>query len=101
MVAETIDKRRRVGEMRAEAASLGRKGLSTRRREVQSQIAALPSQQPLTEWPSFLEDVCVGDGIVAEDSHSKVTFESLRNLYLVVSRLLKLGLVQYFSFDEP
>lgn len=67
MVAEKTDTRRKVVEKQAEAASLGERGRSTGRREVQSWAAAQRSEQALAEWPSLLEDMSEGDGGVTED----------------------------------
>lgn len=52
MVAKTNDTGRKVGKMQAEPVSLGERGPITRRREEQSQGAALSSQQSVREWPS-------------------------------------------------
>lgn len=100
VVPKTVDTRGKLREKQAEAASLGRRRGSTRRREVQSEISELLSQQSLAKWLSFLEDLSKGDGAVGEDSSSLFTLEPFYDLYVGLSRLLKLRFVQYWSSDE-
>lgn len=90
VVPKMIDTTEKVGEVQAEAAGLGRRSRSTRRREIKSEIAALVFQQSLAEWRSFPEDMCGGDEAVEENLHFKFTFERLHSLRLRVRRLLKL-----------
>lgn len=54
----------------------------------------------MAEWQSFLEDTCVGYGVVAKDLYSLFTFEPGHILYLEVLRLLKLLLVHHLSSKE-
>lgn len=63
------------------------------------EIGFLPYMQSLSKWPSFLERMCAWKRVVAEDSYSLLTFESLYNLHLRTSRLLKTRLIQYLSLD--
>lgn len=97
VAAETTDKRRKIVEMQAEAGGLYGKDRSTRKREIQSRIAVLLSQRFLAEWPSFLEDMCGDDEVVAEDLYSIFSFQPLHSLYCKVERFLKLYLVHCLS----
>lgn len=80
MAEETPDTRRKVEEKHANAANLGGMGRSTDMQEVQREIAALLSEQPLAEPPSLSEDMCGGDRVVANDLYSIITFELFYSL---------------------
>lgn len=100
VVAETTEKKTKVEKKRAELASLGQRDLRRKRPEKQSELAILLCHHSLASWPTFLEEMCRGDELVAENLYAVFTFEPLHSLRLGVRRLLKLCLVHYLSSDE-
>lgn len=60
----------------------------------------LLSQHSRAVWLPFLKDLFAGDGASAKDLNSILTFGSLHNSHLALSRLLKLCLIQYLPSDE-
>lgn len=79
---------------------MGESNRSSRKQKIQIKVAALMSGQFLAAWRSSLEDMCGGDGVVVKNLYSMFMFESLHNLHLGVSKLLKLFLAQYLSSHE-
>lgn len=66
VVAETVEMRRRVQTLQEQAGNRTRKNFSRKRRKVLDNTGSLLSDQSLAVWPSFLEEMCGGDGVVME-----------------------------------
>lgn len=90
---ETADTRKKEEEQ-PEVASLSESARGTEKREIHGKIAVFQCEQSLSDRPYFFENVCGGNGVVAEDLHLVVTFEALYNLCFEMPRHLKLCLVQ-------
>lgn len=71
-----------------------------RRREILDEVEYLLSEQSLTEWPPYLDEMCKGEGVVAEDLYWVFTAERSHNFRLRVSKTFADVLGAAFIFER-
>lgn len=100
MVAETVEKQRKINELLRKAAKLGRKGRRGQPRKVIDERGSLPFQRSSTKWTSLPKKMCGNDGALLENLYWIFTFEPYHNLHLVMSILLRTCLTQFLSSND-
>ena len=96
----TADVRRIVGECSMKVQSLETTRQVHQVRVHKKMIEDALKSYSLAIWESSLESMSLADKSISPDLYSIFTFEPLHNLFLGVSKLLKVCMIQYMSSAE-